>query len=67
MLSMAGLVLSEKLDVLQLTFYTAPVSCAMLLPFYLIREVQELLTYIPLHTHACITDYLLASIPIAAC
>lgn len=40
---MAGLVLSEKLDVLQLTFYTAPVSCAMLFPFYLLREVCHLL------------------------
>ncbi len=39
MLSTAGLVLSEKMDVLQLTFYTAPVSCAMLFPFYLLREV----------------------------
>lgn len=39
MLSTAGLVLSEKLDVLQLTFYTAPVSFAMLLPFYITREV----------------------------
>lgn len=40
MLSTAGLVLSEKMDVLQLTFYTAPVSFAMLLPFYLFREVN---------------------------
>ena len=31
--------LSEKIDVLQLTFYTAPVSCLMLFPFYLYREV----------------------------
>ena len=41
MLSTAGMVLSEKMDVLQLTFYTAPVSCAMLLPFYLLREVSH--------------------------
>lgn len=40
MLSTAGRVLSEKMNVLQLTFYTAPVSCAMLFPIYLIREVR---------------------------
>ena len=32
-------VLSEKLDVLRLAFYTAPISCAVLLPFFFIREV----------------------------
>ena len=32
-------VLSEKLDVLRLAFYTAPISCAVLLPLFFIREV----------------------------
>ena len=36
-------VLSEKLDVLRLAFYTAPISCAVLLPFFFIREVGWLL------------------------
>ena len=44
MLSTAGRLLSEKMDVLQLTFYTAPVSCVMLFPFYLIREVRLIIS-----------------------
>lgn len=39
MMSMSGRVLSEKLDVLRLTFYTSPISCLCLLPFYYLREV----------------------------
>lgn len=39
MMSMTGKILSEKIDVLRLTFYTAPVSCALLLPTFYIREV----------------------------
>ena len=35
-------VLSEKLDVLRLAFYTAPISCAVLLPLFFIREVGGL-------------------------
>lgn len=40
MMSMSGRVLSEKLDVLRLTFYTSPISCLCLLPFYYFREVH---------------------------
>jgi hypothetical protein len=40
MMSTSGRVLSEKLDVVRLTFYTAPVSCLALLPFFLWREVR---------------------------
>lgn len=40
MMSTAGKVMSEKVDVLRLTFYTAPVSCAVLLPLFLVREVR---------------------------
>lgn len=40
MMSTSGRVLSEKLDVVRLTFYTAPVSCLALLPFFLCREVR---------------------------
>lgn len=48
MMSMAGKVLSEKLDVMQLTFYTAPISCSVLFPFFLAREVSGLRTARPL-------------------
>ena len=40
MMSTAGKVLSEKIDVLQLAFYTAPVSSCVLLPFFWILEVR---------------------------
>ena len=41
MMSMTGRLLSEKIDVLRLTFYTAPVSCLLLLPVFLAREVRS--------------------------
>ena len=44
MMTTSGRVLSEKLDVLRLTFYTAPVSCLCLLPWYLWQEVHCPLT-----------------------
>lgn len=34
-----GRVMSEKVDVLRLTFYMAPVSCCILVPFYFREEV----------------------------
>ena len=40
MMSTAGKVMSEKVDVLRLTFYTTPVSCTALLPLFLAREVR---------------------------
>ena len=40
MMSMSGKVLAEKVDVLQLTFYTAPVSCISILPALFVREVS---------------------------
>ncbi|KAL0043848.1 hypothetical protein WJX82_006835 [Trebouxia sp. C0006] len=45
MMSTAGKVMSEKMDVLRLTFYTAPVSCAVLLPLFLAREGQHFAVY----------------------
>lgn len=36
----SGKLLSEKMDVLLLTFYTAPISCASLLPGFVFREVS---------------------------
>ena len=38
-LALALQILSEKLDVLRLTFYTAPVSCGALIPVFFLREV----------------------------
>lgn len=40
MMSTSGRLLSEKLDVLRLAFYTAPVSCIALFPFCYVREVK---------------------------
>jgi hypothetical protein len=40
MMSTAGRVLSEKMDVLQLAFYTAPVSSCVLMPFFWLLEVR---------------------------
>ena len=42
MLSFSGKILSEKLDVLRLTFYTAPVSVGVLVPFFLFQEAAPL-------------------------
>ena len=39
MMSMSGKVLSEKVDALQLAFYTAPVSFSAIMPVFLYREV----------------------------
>ena len=41
MMSLSGKVLSEKVDVLQLTFYTAPVSFLAILPAFMLREVSS--------------------------
>ena len=38
-------VLKEDIDVIRLTFYTAPVSVTILVPFFLARELQPLLKY----------------------
>jgi drug/metabolite transporter (DMT)-like permease len=40
MICTSGKLLSEKMDVLRLAFYTAPVSCAVLLPLFVVREVS---------------------------
>ena len=40
MMSTSGRILSEKLDVLRLAFYTAPVSCLALFPFCYVHEVS---------------------------
>lgn len=45
MMSTSGRILSEKLDVLRLAFYTAPVSCVALFPFCYFRESTRFMTY----------------------
>lgn len=41
MMSTTGKILSEKLDVLQLAFYTTPISSCVLLPFFWFLEVRR--------------------------
>ena len=41
MMTTSGRVLSEKVDVLRLTFYTAPVSMAALVPFFIYKEARR--------------------------
>ena len=43
--AMCTQVLKEKMDVMRLTFYTAPVSVGILVPFFLLTEFKKLLTY----------------------
>lgn len=56
MMSTSGRSLSEKLDVLRLAFYTAPVSCLALFPFCYFHEVSfksPQQGYQAVTTHAC--------------
>ena len=50
-------VLSEKLDVLRLAFYTAPVSCSVLLPVFYLREVGAQMPTV--HSQQAALPYLL--------
>ena len=45
MMSSIGKLMSEKVDVLRLTFYTAPLTCVVLLPFYFSLEDREYRQY----------------------
>ncbi|CAL8467409.1 g6947 [Coccomyxa elongata] len=49
MMTTSGRVLSERMDCLRLTFYTAPVSCVCLVPFYLFKESERLSEYAAEH------------------
>ncbi|EFN59787.1 hypothetical protein CHLNCDRAFT_133480 [Chlorella variabilis] len=49
MMTFSGKLLSEKLDVVRLTFYTAPVSLVCLAPFYWMYERDKFLVYLPTH------------------
>ena len=62
MMTFAGKLLSEKLDVVRLTFYTAPVSLTCLAPFYFKYEQARFLTYFQHHHHGVILIVLISSI-----
>lgn len=49
MMTFSGKLLSEKLDVVRLTFYTAPVSLTCLAPFFWTYERERFLSYYPSH------------------
>lgn len=53
MLSTAGKLLSEQVDVLRLAFYTAPISAICLAPLFYKHEVGQPLQYI------CMSDPLI--------
>ncbi|PSC74164.1 sugar phosphate phosphate translocator [Micractinium conductrix] len=62
MMTFSGKVLSEKLDVVRLTFYTAPVSLCCLAPFYWIYERERFWVYLPSHTDGVAMIMLVSSI-----
>ena len=66
MMTFSGKLLSEKLDVVRLTFYTAPISLACLLPFMLWREWHSFLTYFALN-HRNVAGIMLVSSLNAVC
>lgn len=62
MMSSIGRLMSEKLDALRLTFYTAPISCVMMLPFYFIMENSRYQQYAATHSNNYIGLLLLGCI-----
>ncbi|PSC71928.1 Drug Metabolite transporter superfamily [Micractinium conductrix] len=62
MMTFSGKLLSEKLDVVRLTFYTAPVSLAYLLPLTLVYERKAFLRYLPVHYSGAVFIIALTSI-----
>ncbi|KAL6785713.1 hypothetical protein ACKKBF_B01345 [Auxenochlorella protothecoides x Auxenochlorella symbiontica] len=62
MMTFSGKVMSEKLDVVSLTFYTAPVSLFCLLPFFLKFELAKLMAYLPENPQGAAYVLLLTSI-----
>ena len=62
MMSTSGRILSEKLDVLRLAFYTAPVSCIALFPFCYFHEVSFSIIKFLSHKQACSCCYLIPPI-----
>lgn len=60
MMTFSGKLLSEKLDVVRLTFYTAPVSLACLTPFMIWRELTPFRAYFAVN-NANVTGIMLVS------
>lgn len=54
MMTFSGKLLGEKLDVVRLTFYTAPVSLLCLVPFFCIYELEKFMAYLPSHRNGVI-------------
>lgn len=66
MMTFSGKILSEKLDVVRLTFYTAPISLLCLSPFLVWRELDNFLVFYTAHS-SDVTGILLASCVNAVC
>uniref|UniRef100_A0A7R9VU54 Sugar phosphate transporter domain-containing protein n=1 Tax=Chlamydomonas euryale TaxID=1486919 RepID=A0A7R9VU54_9CHLO len=62
MMSTIGKLMTEKLDALRLTFYTAPLACVLLLPFYFGMEHHALTQYQATHSTGYISLVLLGCI-----
>lgn len=62
MLSFSGKILSEKLDVLRLTFYTAPVSVGVLIPFFLFQEAAPLWQHFQEHGYSVLLLILMGAV-----
>lgn len=62
MMTFSGKVLSEKLDVVRLTFYTAPVSLVCLAPFFWAYERESFYDYLPAHMNGVALIILVSSI-----
>jgi hypothetical protein len=62
MMSSIGKLMSEKLDVLRLTFYTAPLTTIVLLPFYYSLEHEKYEQYQATSSNAYIGKYVNTSV-----
>eukprot|EP00884_Botryococcus_braunii_P009675 jgi/Botrbrau1/18709/Bobra.0386s0035.1 len=61
-LSTSGKLLTEKVDVLRLTFYISPICAAFILPFTLYFEVGRLLAAVPLQGQQIAAMFLISSL-----
>ncbi|EFN51185.1 hypothetical protein CHLNCDRAFT_141340 [Chlorella variabilis] len=65
-MTLSSKLMSEKLDVVRLAFYVAPVSLACLAPFYWVYEHEHFRAYYPAHRRSA-QAILLASSALALC
>lgn len=61
MMTFASKLMSEKLDVVRLTFYVAPVSLVFLAPFFWVFERERFLAYWPLNSRGASLIMLVSS------